>query len=234
MKTLKKVLCISIVSLILANFASYVYTITASLESELLNACKGYELATVQKLIKEPGIDVNKGDEYGCTPVFIASKNGSCEILEALLSLKKTDGSFAVNVNKPNRDGTTPLLAACQKSRNHTAIQLLKVPGIDVNQADNNGDTPLLVACKHNGCNLNLDLIDLLLKNGASNKANKKGETPLEITKNTLLYGFLELYLVGEVHTSEVCNALSPEHCKQEKEREFKQLKRREGIAFHE
>lgn len=204
------------------------------IESELLDACKACDLPIVQKLIKNPGIDVNKGDEHGCTPLIIASQKGPIEILEVLLSLKKPDGSLAVNVNKSNMDGTTPLLAACQKRRNHAVKKLIEVPGIDVNQADNNGDTPLLVACKNNSSNLNIDIIDILLKNGAVNKANKKGETPLEITKGTLIYGQLELYLVGEVHASESCSALSPKDCKDAKEWELKHRKAKDGIAFHE
>src|SRR5947209_7448584 len=104
MNALKIVSCISVFLVFLANFASYANTITTTLESELLNACKAGNLATVQKLIKKPGVDVNKGDEYGCTPVMIASKQRDIWILEVLLSLKKSDGSFAVNVNQSNMD----------------------------------------------------------------------------------------------------------------------------------
>ncbi len=234
MNALKTVSCISVFLLFLANFAAYASPITTTLEIELLNACKAGDLAAVQKLIKKPGVDVNKGDEYGCTPLIIASQQHDIWILKVLLSLKKSDGSFAVNVNQSNMDGITPLLAACQNGHSQTVDQLLAVPGIDVNQADNNDETPLLVACKNNRSNLNLNIIDALLKNGAVNKANKKGETPLEITKNTLIYGYLEAYLAGEVHASKWCNALSAEDCKDMKESELKRRKAKEGIAFHE
>lgn len=157
MNSLKIVSCINVFLLFLANFASYTNTITTTLESELLNAIKAGSLVTVQKLIKNPALDVNKGDEYGCTPVLLAVQERDERVLEVLLSLKKSDGSFAVNVNKSNMDGITPLLAACQTG-DHIAVDiLLAVAGIDVNQADNNGETPLLVACKNNGYNLNLD-----------------------------------------------------------------------------
>lgn len=230
MNTLKIVSCISVFLLLIANFASYACAIVPTLESELLNACKAGDQATVQKLIKKPGIDVNAGDEYGCTPLIIASLQRDICTLEALLSLKKSDGSFAVNVNQSNKDGITPLLAACQNIDSHMVEKLLSVAGIDVNQADYNGETPLLVACKNNRCNLSLNIIDLLLNNGAVNKANKKGETPLVITKGTLIYGLLELYLVREVHESELCTALSAEQCKDVKLRPTA----KEGIAFHE
>lgn len=74
-----------------------------------------------------------------------------------------------------------------------------------------------------------------LLRNGAVNKANKKGETPLKINKDTLIYGYLENYLVGEVHASKWCSALSAEDCRRETERQLKEAREaREGIAFHE
>jgi ankyrin repeat protein len=227
MNALKIVSCIGVFLLLLTNFASYASTTTTTLESELLNACKAGDLAIVQKLIKKPGIDVNKGDEYGCTPVIIASQERDIWILEVLLSLKKSDGSFAINVNQSNMDGITPLLAACQNGHYQTVEKLLAVPGIDVNQADNNGETPLLVACKNNRCNLNLNIIDALLRNGAVNKANKKGETPLEITKDTNLYGQLEFYLVGEVHESRFCSALPAEFCSALRAEQCKSVGRR-------
>lgn len=230
MNTLKIISCISAFLLLLANFTSYTCTITSTLESELLNACKNYDREAVQKLIKKPGVNVNAGDEDGCTPVIIASQQHDIYMLEVLLSLKKSDGSFAVNVNQPNKDGITPLLAACQNIDNRMVEKLLAVAGIDVNQADNNGETPLLVACKNNSCNLSLNIIDRLLNNGAVNKANKKGETPLKIAKGTLVYGVLELYLLREVHASELCNALSAEQCKNVK----LSPTAKEGIAFHE
>jgi ankyrin repeat protein len=217
---------------ILARCAAHDNTMTTTLESELLDACKAGDLALVKKLIKEPGIDLNKGDEYGCTPLLIAAQQRDSRTLELLLSLKKSDGSFAVNVNKSNMDGVTPLLAACQKRDDRTIENLLTVPGIDVNKADNNGETPLLVVCKNKS--VDPSIVDALLKDGAVNTANKKGETPLEITKDTLLYGLLEFYLVGEVHASKFCGALSAKDCKDMREEDLRRRKPKEGIAFHE
>jgi ankyrin repeat protein len=108
--------------------------------------------------------------------LIIASQNRALEIVEELLSLKKPDGSLAVNVNQANMDGVTALLAACKRGSFFTVELLLDAQGIDVNQADNNG------------------------------------ETPLKITKGTQIHGLLEYWLVGEVHASKHCSALSAEN----------------------
>ncbi|HEV2601468.1 MAG TPA: ankyrin repeat domain-containing protein [Candidatus Babeliales bacterium] len=216
--------------IVCANVAACASAPTATLENELRKAFREDgvgALATVQKLFKEAGIDVNAA---GPTPEMIAVADHLILIVEELLSLKKPDGSLAVNINQSNADGITPLLAACEIGLYEMIEKLLAVPGIDINQANNNGETPLLVACKrspyavsallavpgidvnkadNNGetpllavCKNNvggwfgMKTISVLLKKGATNKANKKGETPLEITKGNFVHDLLEAYLV--------------------------------------
>jgi hypothetical protein len=60
MNTLKVVLRISALLLYLGHFASYAGETPTTLEGKLLNACKDFELATVQELIKKPGIDIKE------------------------------------------------------------------------------------------------------------------------------------------------------------------------------
>lgn len=225
--------------IICANVAACASAPATTLENELLKAgraCWRYidnepgAIATLQKLINEPGIEVNKEDKDGYTLVMRAVKEHLVLMLEGLLSLKKPDGSLAVNINQSNAKGITPLLAACEsgcydaikkllavpgidvnhannngetpllvacKRSLHALIALLEVPDIDVNKADNNGETPLLAACKkHVRGYFGIKRIDALLKKGAVNKANKQGETPLEVTKGTFAHDVLEAYLV--------------------------------------
>jgi len=198
----------------------------------LFAACKNGNLRIIKALVAAPGIDINKGDNNGDTPMIIAADYGNIEAIEILLSLKKSDGSFAVNINQSNKDGVTPLLLACQNGSSLTVEKLLTVAGIDVNKADNSGETPLLVLCKNKF--LDFGLIHDLLENGADNRANKKGETPLNITKDSRIYGQLEFYLVGEVHASKWCTGLSAKQCKEAKEQALRYRKAKEGIAFHE
>jgi ankyrin repeat protein len=215
--------------IVCANVVACANAPTTTLENELREAFREGgvgALATVQKLFKEACIDV-----YHSSPVMIiAVKEHLILMLEELLSLKKPDGSLAVNINQSNSDGITPLLAACEigfyeliekllavpgiginqannngetpllvacKRKPYAVSALLAVEGIDVNKADNNGETPLLAACKNNvGGYFGIKTIAVLLKKGATNKANKKGETPLEITKGTFAHDVLEAYLV--------------------------------------
>src|SRR5580698_5918801 len=97
--------------IICANVAACASVPTTNLEKELLKAgraCWRYidnelgAIATLQKLTNEPGIDVNKEDEDGYTLVMRAAKEQLVLMLEELLSLKKPDGSLAVNINQSN------------------------------------------------------------------------------------------------------------------------------------
>src|SRR5438477_548295 len=168
-----------------ANVAACASAPRTTLENELLKAgraCRYVEnepgkIATLQKVIKEPGIDVNKEDEDGYTPVMRAVEEHLILMLEELLSLKKPDGSLAVNINQSNAKGKTPLLAACKYEHCEVIEKLLAVPDIDVNQANNNGETPLLFACKKKRWHA----VSALLKAPGIdvNKADNNGETPL-------------------------------------------------------
>lgn len=62
------------------------------------------------------------------------------------------------NLNRPDSEGITPLLAAAIHGRIKSAKAILK-RGADVNKADNSGNTPLMFAAK----NGNLELLQLLL-----------------------------------------------------------------------
>ena len=234
MNIVKITLCCSLSFLLFATVPFYAGT-TVTVENELLEACRAYDLASVKEIIKMTGVDVNAGDEYGNTPLLIAAQLRNLYLVDELLSLQKSDGSFAVNVNQSNIDGTTPLLAACQNSNGSIVDSLIKVAGIDVNLADKDGNTPLLVVCRTNYASRNLSIIDVLLENGASNRANNQGETPLELTKDTLEYGMLEFYLVGEVQASRWCSPLSAEECKYPRESDLERCREAKvGIPFHE
>ena len=114
-------------------------------------------------LLAAPGIDVNKADIDGTTPLVAARIGGKAKVarmLEAagaqanytLLSasaegnanevarLLRTPGA---DVNKADKDGETPLHLSFKYGHTEVVKALLAAPGIDVNKADKDGHTPL-------------------------------------------------------------------------------------------
>ena len=91
-------------------------------------------------LLNNPGIDVNKADEEGNTPLCLAAKNNCSNVTTLLLK------SIGIKLNKADKVGNTPLYLAAK--RGHVAVveALLASPGIDVNRADLIGCTPLNLA----------------------------------------------------------------------------------------
>jgi len=94
----------------------------------------------VELLLKTDGVDVNKGDEAGETPLLIAAEKGHSSVVELVL---KADG---VDVNKGNNDGYTPLHVAAQNGHLSVVELLLKADGVDVRKKNVLGRTPLRLA----------------------------------------------------------------------------------------
>ncbi len=178
--------------IICANVAACASAPTTTLENEMHKAFREGgigALATVQKLFKEAGIDVS------CwTPEMIAVRKHLILMLEELLSLKKPDGSLAININQSDADGITPLLAACELRFYEMIKKLLAVPSIDINQANNNGETPLLVACKRSP----YAVVELLAVPDIDvNKADNNGETPLLVACKNNVGGYFGIKTIA-------------------------------------
>ena len=57
----------------------------AGMDLIFLNACKNGQKGVVQAFIKKGGIDFNKRDAQGCTPLFYACIKGARDIVKLLL-----------------------------------------------------------------------------------------------------------------------------------------------------
>jgi ankyrin repeat protein len=113
------------------------------------------QLEAVWWLLAQEGIDVNRGDPYGTSPLHAASGCGHEAVVEALI----TAGADA---NHRHRRGFTALMAA--SARGHTVtVRRLIAAGARVNLTDSNGCTALDYA----QCRRHTATVELLLAHRA-------------------------------------------------------------------
>lgn len=118
------------------------------------------------------GCSADEGD----TPLHVAARNGLPDHVDLYLR-------YGASVDKPNAEGVTPLNAACAQhqeqgdlQRYFEVCQTLVGAGADVHVGDQDRRSPLHMSCK----NVNPDVVDLLLANGASvNDMDYGGEAPM-------------------------------------------------------
>ncbi|CAC5376392.1 unnamed protein product [Mytilus coruscus] len=137
------------------------------LGSSLHSACrKGYR--HIVELIINKGVDINKRDNRGRTPLLIACSHVQEDLVN--FSLDKS-----CEIHHSNKMGDTPLSAAC-RSGSKVLVQKLLSKGANVNKATANGWTALMSAC-----NLGYKTItDLLIQHDAKmNCTTNNGWTPL-------------------------------------------------------
>jgi uncharacterized protein len=154
------------------------------------------ELTKGAPLRRNDGDPILYGELAGATPFFLAAKYLELEMMRALVAA-------GANPLTPLKDKTTPLMAAAgigwiggadRRGANYflapppdedkalEAVSLLIQLRADPTAANEAGDTALHGAAAH-GYN---NMIALLLQKGASIEArNKKGQTPLGMTKQT-------------------------------------------------
>jgi ankyrin repeat protein len=105
-------------------------------------------------LLAAPGIDVNKANNDGGTPLYSASWLFRAEVVKLLLAAP------GIDVNKASKYGGTPLYMASREGRAEVVKLLLAAPGIDVNQANYDGFAPLYAA----SMNGHAEVVKLLLR----------------------------------------------------------------------
>jgi len=130
-------------------------------------------------LLQADGIDVNKGNNDGWTPLHAA--NNLDDITKLLLRFKE------IQINKPSKSGETPLMSAVNGMGiyGHTSVNLkvvhllLQSKDINVNQSRDNGKTALYTACEGGS----VDAVHLLLrhKDINVNHSDNDGKTALYI-----------------------------------------------------
>jgi len=151
----------------------------------------GVERRILRKLCSVKGIEVNRRDKEGQTPLFGAVKQMDLEVIKTLLGVPGVDATLADNrgntplgyaigwkrrdildalvaaspqldINVADNDGET-LLAHAISTNPKLVPELLKFKGIDLERADNKGRTPLFRAVELH----ETELVKLLLEQGA-------------------------------------------------------------------
>lgn len=164
----------------------------------------------VKKLIAA-GADVNKADNFGCTPLYSACQNDeldNVEVVEELLKIRNID------VNKADIDGRTPLQIACENCHDKIVSKLVKAKGIDINKADNNCITPLMAAIMEYPNFQPKEALRILEKNGAKLPDKIEGKPFREWVSETRTLDPIKCYklisykrgLIGEILTEMLIN----------------------------
>ncbi len=130
----------------------------------------GIEVAMVGKLLSAGGIDLNRKDNEGSTPLSLAVDVDRIDIIKILLAQKSID------VNTADQKGRTPLMIAVQHGRSklEVAAALLSSKEVRIDNVDAEGRTALYQAV-HIGYPAMVQF--LLDRNARINTVTAKGQT---------------------------------------------------------
>ena len=120
------------------------------------------------------GCDVNRQDNVGNTPLHLACRSSSADVVKLLIK----DRNCTVN-DVVSDKGELPLHLACNSDFSIDEIKLVSVD-CDVNRQDNAGNTPLHLACSSRK---SIEIIKFLCEDLSCNPnlPNLKGERPLHL-----------------------------------------------------
>ncbi|KAK0064429.1 ankyrin repeat domain-containing protein 50 [Biomphalaria pfeifferi] len=157
-----------------------------SISQDALNTCLIKASESGQKLVLilliKSGANVNCSDQYGNTPLMACAQRGYYDMSRILITNK-------ADVNKVNNVGDTALLLSITKFGSADMARLL-VLGSNVNAKNNEGYTPLMKAVDVG----DLEVIHILILNGADVTDSKGGETVLEKANKKGIHFFLNVF----------------------------------------
>ena len=144
----------------------------------LWHAAKNGDLEAVQRLVAVEGVDIDAADQYGHTPLHLASHKGHECVARVLLD-------NGANLDAANKNGQTPLHMASYKGH-ESVVRLLLDKGAKVGAADRAGNTPLHMASVQG----HESVARLLLDKGAKvEAADKDGRTSLHAPNTCIACG---------------------------------------------
>ncbi len=145
-----------------------------SFGTPLTTAARAGNYIEVRRLIEDRA-DPNQTDEKGDHPLYCAAERGNPVIVKYLLDNQ-------ADINESNFSGSSALNVATAK-QHFEVVKLLVWGNADVDQEDCVGWTPLVYALGISGEDVDLEIADFLIENGADmNHINRmiiSGSTPL-------------------------------------------------------
>jgi len=141
----------------------------------LWQAARAGHLHIFRVLYSHPGADLNAADYYGGGLLHWMTFSNCLEAVWMIIH------NTAIDVNKRDLGGSTPLAIASEMNRNHIARIILSNSRTDVNLADSFGNTPLHKAVRRG----NVSLVQMLLKNSRVDRTpiNRGGMSPLMLAR---------------------------------------------------
>jgi uncharacterized protein len=106
----------------------------AHFDNDVFDAITKNDIGSVDHLLKK-GIDINKKDVEGRTPLFLAAYLGEKDIVHLLVK----NGAF---VNAKTTNQNTALMAAC-RNRHSNVVKVLLASNADIAIKDDHGETAL-------------------------------------------------------------------------------------------
>ena len=139
----------------------------------------------VIEILIEAGVDPNREDEYGLSPLHMSCKDGHVNSADALMK-------YGARHDKTDKSGYTPLHHAA-KSGQIEIVNILLKKGADPRRVCDQGNTPLHMASSSG----HQEVVDIIIASGVDpNKENVKGQTPLMVATRSgqtdVVRGFLE------------------------------------------
>ncbi len=146
--------------------------------------------------------EVNKADEFGYTPLHLATLPGRTVCLPLLLAA-------GANPNAANQEGITPLMLSTLMA-DAGAIQLLTQAGASTEKTDKWQRTPLLMAVDHRY----VECVKVLLQAGANvNHCNHRGWTALYQSVGNAEIMKLLIDAGAEIDAADDCDMTPLAHC---------------------
>lgn len=140
---------------------------------DVFEFCRSGDLKGLKALVEKEPNCVNAKNEYGFSPLIIASYRGQVSIVKFLLS-------HGANINFESEEG--PALMGTCYSGNYKLSKLLIKAGADVNYQHKSGNTPLHYAVTSG----NGQLIKYLISCGADvKKINGEGKSARDIAEDS-------------------------------------------------